>query len=93
VIGYAHEIKVEAMTRLGEMLARTTKADGGDAQRTRFAKGTESPPTLAELGLDKKTSMVAQQLARIAERFLAALSIKLGPLVFKFPSTPLHAAN
>jgi len=39
------------------------KATGGDAQRTRFGKGTESPPTLHELGVDKKTSMVAQRHA------------------------------
>jgi hypothetical protein len=45
------------------MLAKVKKATGGNAQRTRFKKGTESPPTLMELGLDKKTSMVAQQEA------------------------------
>jgi hypothetical protein len=37
-------------------------AHGGDAQRTRFHKGTESPrPTLAEVGIDKKLSSRAQQ--------------------------------
>ena len=63
IIGYAHEIKIHALSRLGELLAAMPKATGGDAQRTRFRKSTESPPTLSDLGIDKKTSAVAQQLA------------------------------
>jgi hypothetical protein len=38
------------------------KATGGDAQRTRFHKSTESTPTLADLGLTKKESAAAQQV-------------------------------
>lgn len=57
----------DALTRLGEMLKATTKATGGDAQRTRFNKGTESPPTLADLGIDKKVSMVAARLANLRD--------------------------
>jgi len=47
------------------MLKQTVKADGGDAQRTRFQKSTESPETLAELGVSKKLSSRAQKLADI----------------------------
>jgi hypothetical protein len=42
-------------------------ADGGNAQRTRFRKGTESRPTLAEAGIGKKLSSRAQKLAAVPE--------------------------
>lgn len=42
-------------------------ADGGDAQRTRFHKGTESRPTLADAGIDKKLSSRAQKLAAVPD--------------------------
>ena len=72
IVGYAHQIKIYALAKLGELLAEMPKATGTRGQ----LRGKESsggynvePPeshdtsTLAELGLDKKTSMVAQQLA------------------------------
>jgi N6-adenosine-specific RNA methylase IME4 len=63
----AKEIRWRATRRLGEMIkaqkATIGLADGGDAQRTRFRKGTESPPTLAEIGIDKKLSSRAQKYA------------------------------
>jgi hypothetical protein len=43
------------------------KPNGGDAQRTRFLKGTESPPTLADLGISKKQSSRWQRLADMDE--------------------------
>ena len=66
-VAMATSIKVEALRKLGEMLNATPKATGGDAQRTRFQKSTESPETLAELGIDKKTSSVAQALANLSD--------------------------
>lgn len=63
----AAEIRIRAERRLGQMLAEQPKATGGDAQRTRFHKGTESPPTLAEVGIDKKLSSRSQALASIPE--------------------------
>ncbi len=53
----ALEITLRAERRLGQLLAESPKAIGGDAQRTRFNKSTESPPTLAEMGIDKKLSV------------------------------------
>lgn len=67
-IAYAHAVQIEALRRLGEILKQTDKATGGDAQRTRFRKGTESPPTLREIGLTKKQSFVAQTLAALPAR-------------------------
>lgn len=66
-IAYAHEIRIEAMALLGEFLKAAPKADGGHAQRTRYSKGTESPPTLAEIGLTKKESATAQFVAEVKE--------------------------
>ena len=66
-VAMATSIKVEALRKLGEMLKATPKATGGDAQRTRFQKSTESPETLAELGIDKKTISVAQALANLSD--------------------------
>jgi hypothetical protein len=64
-IRYANGIRLEALRRLGHLLKQTPRATGGDAQRTRFRKGTESPSTLYDLGIDKKVSMYAQQLAQL----------------------------
>jgi hypothetical protein len=66
----AAEIRLRAEWRVGELIAAQKAtvglAHGGDAQRTRFRKGTESPrPTLAEAGIDKKLSARAQQLAAV----------------------------
>lgn len=73
----AAEIRIRAERRLGELLAAQKSlpreqgggmATGGDAQRTRFRKVTESPVTLSELGIDKKLSSRAQALAAVPER-------------------------
>lgn len=50
-IAHATAIKVDAMVLMGGFLRSTEKATGGDAQRTRFQTGTESPPTLSDLGI------------------------------------------
>ena len=55
--------EADAEHRLGEALKTEPKTKGGDAQRTRFQKGTQSPPTLAEKGVTKKRSTRAQKLA------------------------------
>ena len=62
-MAYALAIKIEALRKLGEMLAVTPKQTGGDAYRARFQKGIEVPTALVDLGIDGKTSMIAQQLA------------------------------
>lgn len=76
VIDYARSINMDALCRLGEVLRDGPKANGGDAQRTRFQTGTESPPTLAELGIDKKTSAKAQKLAELPDELRLAVREK-----------------
>lgn len=61
------KIRIRAERRAGELLVVMPKADGGDAQRTRFRKGTESPQTLSDMGITKKQSMTWQALAAVPE--------------------------
>ncbi len=69
VIGYAYTIKMRALARLGELLKQLPKATGTRSTgRPRLGGSKREPPisdapTLAELGVTKKVSSVAQQLA------------------------------
>jgi N6-adenosine-specific RNA methylase IME4 len=64
-ISYAHEIKIDALRKLGEMLQATPRATGaaGVGPIAVPDENRNGPPTLADLGLNKKTSMIAQRLA------------------------------
>lgn len=69
VIGYEHSIKIEALARLCDLLKEMPKARGTQGQG-RPSLGGSTPPkstaaTYADLGLDKKTAAVAQQLASL----------------------------
>jgi len=71
-IGYAHEIKTEALAQLGVLLSVMEKQSGGRGLKGGGRnRGSEkepqlnAPPTLSDLGIDKKTSMIAQQLAAL----------------------------
>lgn len=63
----ALSIKVEALRKLGEMLTATPKAKGEIRRGTKTEPRENEPPTLAELGLSKKESAVAQKLAALPE--------------------------
>ncbi len=77
-IAYALAIKFEAMRKLGIILASTPKALPGrepKAQNGYRSHNVTDIPTLAELGIDKRTSTVAQQLAAMpAEQFESVIS-------------------
>ena len=90
VIGHAHAIKVHALARLGDLLKEMPKAQGGQkGGRGRKIDGSRrepsiSPPSLRELGIDKRTSMLAQQLAALpteTRRSIAQRELKLGEAV------------
>ena len=72
-MAYALAIKVEAMRKLGEMLQATPKALPGPAAKDKNGDRSHyrtDLPTLAELGITKNTSAMAQQLAALpAEQF------------------------
>ena len=73
-ISYATAIKVEALRQLGNMLKETPR-NTGDAGRAVFGetRGAQriprvgEPPTLEEMGLDKRTSKLAQDIASLPE--------------------------
>jgi len=72
--GYTHAVKIEALAQLGYMLKGMEKNVGTRNQLAGKSSGgakveplEKQPPTLAELGIDKKTSMAAQQLDNMPE--------------------------
>lgn len=74
-----YEIKLRAKRRLGELLkAQKTTVGFNKGEAGRFTGGSNDeppvgPPTLAEIGISKKQSMEAQQLADVPrEEFEAA---------------------
>ena len=72
--GYAHEIKIHALGRLGELLDAIPKATGGQPyQSTGTTKGPVEP-TLADLGISKKESAVAHALANLPKKTRAAIA-------------------
>jgi len=79
-IGYAHSIKIDALTRLGEMLKAgpknpgTRTVGGGKGAGGSIVEPPADVPTLADLGIDKKVSMVAQQLASLPDDMRQAVA-------------------
>lgn len=79
----ALSIKIEALRKLGEMLAATPRNEGAKGigksavpkqNHTQSAVPEENrTPTLAELGLTKKESAVAQKLAALPEKDFRAV--------------------
>ena len=75
VIGYAHALKIDALAGLGELLKKQPKQAGSRGQlKGRGVSGgsilvppEKTFPTLAEMGIDKKTSSLAQRLASLSE--------------------------
>ena len=64
---FAYAIKIQALAKLGALLAVMPKNVGAVSGKT-GSKGKpvlDTTPTLADIGLDKKTSAVAQQLAAL----------------------------
>ena len=64
-MAYALAIKIEALRKLGEILQVTPRHAGGDPVPERNRVG--QPSTLRDLGVSKKLSMVAQQLAAMPD--------------------------
>jgi hypothetical protein len=69
-ITYAGAIKIEALRQLGGLLKETPKNKGLKGSIVTGSKQEpvrDHTPTLAALGLDKKVSMIAQQLADLPQ--------------------------
>jgi len=89
-INYATSIKVEALRQLGFMLKETERAKGGEQYHT--TGNSEEPvlPTLSDLGLDKKTSKLAQDVASLSEEKLE--KVKQGVISLS-KATNVHVSN
>ena len=78
-IGYATEIKMEALRQLGRMLETSERASNrpgpgrGKAGHSALPALSGTPPTLAELGLNKKTSALAQQINKLSDEQFEAV--------------------
>ena len=72
VIGYAHALKIEALAGLGELIAKAPKAPsargrkGGGTRGSKKDPQVNTPPTLAEQGVDKKTANLARKLSGLS---------------------------
>ena len=67
-MAYALAIKIEALRKLGEMLAvGEDRAKVGQPKKSIVPDGNYTFPTLKELGIGNKLSMVAQQLAAMPD--------------------------
>lgn len=64
-IAYAHEIKVYALRKLGEMLKATPKNTGAMGIGTSAVPIENRTPTYADIGLDKKVASLAAQIAAL----------------------------
>jgi N6-adenosine-specific RNA methylase IME4 len=79
LIGYATEIKMEALRQIGRMLETSERASNrpgpgrGKAGHSALPALSGTPPTLAELGLNKKTSALAQQIAKLPDEQFEAV--------------------
>jgi hypothetical protein len=72
LIKYATEIRVRAQRRAGEMLAQTEKAPAGRPAVNRSSDTTNSPATLADMGITKDQSSNWQALASMSEEHFEA---------------------
>lgn len=89
-IAFAIEVRIEALRQLGEFLKVAPK-NSGDLLRGSKSEPRENPPTLAEQGIDKKTSMVAQRIADLPPKVFEA--VKTGKVsVAKATAAPKKAA-
>lgn len=82
MIAFAYTIKSRALAKLGELLKGLEKSKGiagrDKSGQTRGSSGIPrvvEPPTYFELGIDKKTAAVAQQLAIAAAARLLGMSV------------------
>lgn len=82
-ISFATSIKVEALRQLGNMLKDTPRNKGsrlvGGSSKYSGGSDVEPPdevPTLSDMGLDKKTSKLAQDIASLPEEQDEQVSIR-----------------
>jgi len=97
-VQYATSIKVEALAQLGRMLKETPRNTGaagrsveGETRSSKKLPRVGEPMTLEEMGLDKKTSKLAQDIAALPEEKLEA--VKSGLIALSNVNKNVHVSN
>ena len=86
LIAYAHTIKIRALAKLGELLQGLEKQGGGRGREGGGRRGStreprlDAPATLSDLGISKKLSSIAQQLASQPPEIREAIAQREVPL-------------
>ena len=62
-IAYAHTIKIRALAKLGKLLSSLPRAKGGRPCQETSDEPEHVRTTLADIGVSRKLSSIAQQLA------------------------------
>ena len=75
-IFYATSIKVEALKRLGNMLKETPRAAARFDEGNKKVPSSNDNPTLADLGIDKKVSSLAQKTIETKEELTTSEFLK-----------------
>jgi ParB family chromosome partitioning protein len=98
-IQYATTIKIEALAQLGRMLKGTPRNPGARLAGRDIGGAILVPPsdipTLAELGLDKKTSKLARDIAELPEEELEKVKERVVSLskVLQHPHVSYNTGN
>ena len=72
-IRYANEVKLEAERKLDAMLASAQKGTGGQPYQASTGSCAAPVETLADLGIDRKTSARAQKIAALPDETYEAV--------------------
>jgi hypothetical protein len=93
IIQRAKGLKLQAERKLGELLRTMPKASAGRPVEigSKAEPINRGAPTLAEIGIDKKTSMRAQRLAALPEQKFAAVMAGEIPVAKAIASPPKKA--
>jgi hypothetical protein len=94
-VSEAQTIEIDALRQLGDMLKATDRAKGtvlngkDSFGSTKMEPPKNDAPTLSDLGIDKKTSSLAQKLATLPEAEVT--SIKSSVRTWKTRTASTHA--
>lgn len=86
-VAEAQTIEIDALRQLGDMLKATERATAGRPKliSSKMEPIKDNNPTLADLGINKKTSSLAQKLADLPEAEVTTIksSVKTGKSITK----------
>ena len=74
-VSEAQTIEIDALRQLGDMLKATDRAKVRFDEGSNKVPSSNDEPTLSDLGIDKKTSSLAQKLAKLPEAEVTAIKL------------------